>query len=112
MELVFNEIKNYSKIRLIIGREPIIPRYKQYVPEVDYPDKDIFYDLENIKPTLRLKKLVTDIKDLIDRQVLEVKVYRKSFLHAKCYIFGNYESDQAIGIIGSSKEIIPLSGSA
>ena len=41
------------------------------------------------------------MKELIDNNQLEVRVYRRSFLHAKCYIFGTDE-ENAIGIIGSS----------
>ena len=39
---------------------------------------------------------------MIESKRLEVRIYRESFLHAKCYIFGDYESDSSIGIIGSS----------
>lgn len=101
-KLVIDKLKNYKKIRLLIGREPLIPRHKLLEPEPDYPDKDFFYDLERLQPTQDLKNLVQQIKNLIEKGVLEVKVYRRSFLHAKCYIFGNYDSDRAIGIIGSS----------
>lgn len=99
---VFDSIKGYKKIRLLIGREPLIPRHKQLEPEPDYPDKDFFRDLERLQPTPELKALVTSLKELIEKGVLEVRVYRKNFLHAKCYIFGSYEADNAIGIIGSS----------
>ena len=102
MELMFDAIKNYKKIRLLIGREPLIPRHQQSKPEPDYPDKDFFYDLERMQPTPELKELVSSIKNLIAQGKLEVKVYRKNFLHAKCYIFGDYSSENAIGIIGSS----------
>jgi superfamily II DNA or RNA helicase len=102
MQEVFDFIKGYKKIRLLIGREPLIPRHKEFRPEPDYPDKDFFYDLEQMQPTDDLKKLVQSIKKLINDGALEVRVYRKNFLHAKCYIFGDYSSDNAIGIIGSS----------
>jgi len=102
MQEVFDCIKGYKKIRLLIGREPLIPRHKQFRPEPDYPDKDFFYDLEQMQPTVELKVLVKSIKELINSNLLEVRVYRKNFLHAKCYIFGDYASDNAIGIIGSS----------
>ena len=39
---------------------------------------------------------------MINAGKLEVRVYRKNFLHAKCFIFGSYDSEEAIGIIGSS----------
>lgn len=101
-QMVFDYIKNYKKIRLLIGREPLIPRHQQHQPEPDYPDKDFFDDLERMQPSPELKELVGSIKELIAKGVLEVRVYRRSFLHAKCYIFGDYSTDNAIGIIGSS----------
>jgi ERCC4-related helicase len=102
MQKVFNQIKKYKKIRLLIGREPLIPRHRQYQPEADYPDKDFFYDLEQMQPSPELKELVGSIKTMIEQGNLEVRVYRKNFLHAKCYIFGDYSSENAVGIIGSS----------
>lgn len=101
-KLIIDHLKQYKKIRLLIGREPLVPRHKTYEPEPDYPEKDFFFDLENMQPSRELKELVQDIKKLINEGVLEVKVYRRTFLHAKCYIFGGYASDKAVGIIGSS----------
>jgi ERCC4-related helicase len=101
-KLVIDELKNFKKIRLLIGREPLIPRHKSYRPEPDYPDADFYFDLERLIPDPALKQVVIEIKELIKKGVLEVKVYRKAFLHAKCYIFGGYSSHEAVGIIGSS----------
>lgn len=99
---VINNIKGYKKIRLLIGRELLIPRHKLNKPEPDYPDRDIFEDLELLSPDKELKNLIKEIRELINSKTLEVRVYRKTFLHAKCYIFGTYDSSKAIGIIGSS----------
>jgi len=101
-QLIIEKLKEYKKIRLLIGREPSIPRYKAEKPEPDYPESDIFYDLEKLSQDQNFQQVIVDIKELIKKGVLEVRVYRKSFLHAKCYIFGNYESHEAVGIIGSS----------
>ncbi|MDO8511773.1 MAG: helicase-related protein [bacterium] len=100
--LLIDKIKNLDKIRLLIGREPLIPRHAISAPEPDFPDKDIFHDLENIIQDKKLKEVVIQIKALISAGKLEVKVYRKTFLHAKCYVFGDYKSNEAVGIIGSS----------
>jgi len=102
MKLVLPHLKDYSKIRLLIGREPLIPRHKMAQPELDYPDQDFKFDLSMIAPDSGLKEVVTEIKESIAKGQLEVRVYRKNFLHAKCYIFGSYESSEAVGIIGSS----------
>ena len=104
-QLILDQIKNYKKIRLLIGREPLLNRNnkeKITSPEIDYPDRDFFYDLEMATYNTNLKETVVAIKSLIQEGKLEVRVYRKSFLHAKCYIFGGYESPEAVGIIGSS----------
>jgi len=102
MRLVLPALKDYKKVRLLIGREPLIPRHQLEKPEPDYPDQDFKFDLTHIKPESELKDLVTEIKQWIESGKLEVRVYRKNFLHAKCFIFGSYDSDEAIGIIGSS----------
>ena len=78
MQMVFDKIKNYKNIRLLIGREPLIPRHKQSEPEPDYPDQDIFYDLERMQPTPELKELVRSIKAMVKKGNLEVRVYRRT----------------------------------
>ena len=103
-KLLLPYIKNYKKIRLIIGREPLIPRdqLEREEPEPDYPDKDIFEDLQRLKSDGKLYDTVKELKKLSDSKVLEVKVFKSNFLHAKCYIFGNFETEKAVGVIGSS----------
>jgi len=100
--LLLPYLKNYKKIRLLIGREPLIPRHQLSEVEPDFPDKDIFEDLQKLKTDSNLKPTVIELKELSDKGILEVKVFKKAFLHAKCYIFGNFESETAIGVIGSS----------
>jgi len=105
-QILFDNIKNYKSIRLLIGQEPLMPRYRKELklddPDEDFPDKDINHDLETLPQDEVYRKLITDIKKLTREGRLEVRVYRRSFLHAKCYIFGSYDSETAIGIIGSS----------
>lgn len=101
-KLLLPYLKKYKKIRLLIGQEPLINRYKKNQVEPDFPDQDIFEDLQKLKINSDLKPTVQDLKKLVDNKILEVKVFKKAFLHAKCYIFGNFESETAIGIIGSS----------
>ena len=48
MSLIFGLLDQYKEIRILIGREPLIPRHQQSEPEPDYPDKDLFYDLERM----------------------------------------------------------------
>jgi ERCC4-related helicase len=102
MRLVLPALREYKKVRLLIGREPLIPRHQLAQPELDYPDQDFKFDLSMIAPESNLKEIVSEIKEWISSGKLEVRVYRKNFLHAKCFIFGSYESSEAVGIIGSS----------
>ncbi|USN88843.1 MAG: hypothetical protein H6780_00245 [Candidatus Nomurabacteria bacterium] len=105
MKLVIDALKDYKQVRILIGREPLLKRDNKKdieEPELDYPDEDFFQDLQRIDPTPELREVVFHLKSLIDEGKVQVRVYRKSFLHAKCYIFGTYESPEAVGIIGSS----------
>lgn len=105
MKLVLDSLKSYEKIRVLIGREPLLKRdnlNNTDTPELDYPDNDFFSDLERIEPSPELTQVVVEMKKMIDEGRMQVRVYRKSFLHAKCYIFGGHSSDNAVGIIGSS----------
>lgn len=101
-KLLLPFIKGYKKIRILIGRELLIPRHQLNEIEADYPDKDIFEDLQHLKPDSELRLTIVEIKNLIESGVLEVRVFKKTFLHAKCYIFGGFSSKSAVGIIGSS----------
>jgi len=66
----------YDTIRLLIGREPLINRHQLSEPEPDFPDIDIFRDLENTLIDPKLSEAVTKIKELIASEKLEVKIYR------------------------------------
>jgi superfamily II DNA or RNA helicase len=102
---ILDAVKDYEKIRLVIGQEPLSPRnaknLKIEIPEPGFPDQDFTFDLTQLDDD-DLRATVVAIKDLIADGKLEVRVYRRSFLHAKTYIFGDYASDGAVGIIGSS----------
>ena len=103
---VFENIKDYESIRLLIGQEPLPPRYASKLDinklEETFPELDFKASLSQLEQRDDLRSLVTKVKELMDNGQLQVKVYRRSFLHAKAYVFGNYESDTAVGIIGSS----------
>lgn len=106
MQIIFHNIKRYKHIRLLIGQTPLIPPYVKKVQsnelESDFPKKDINLDLAQLPLENSYRQLVKEIKSLIKAGNLKVRIYRRSFLHAKCYIFGNHDCQQAIGIIGSS----------
>ena len=63
MKEILPQLRKFKKIRLLIGREPLIARYNLRKPESDYPDQDFMFDLSNIKPESNIKDLVSEIKE-------------------------------------------------
>jgi ERCC4-related helicase len=97
-----DELEKFDKVRILIGREPQIPRAQVGEPEDDFPAHDIEIDLQNLAPESELREIALKTKEWLQTGKLEVRIYRRTFLHAKTYIFGNFNSQQAIGLIGSS----------
>ena len=105
---VIDQIKDYESIRLLIGAEPFSSRRL----DIDnlysnFPEEDIASDLESIRDSDgseldKLRETAKVVASLIDKGIMEVRVCRRPFLHAKTYIFGTYDSESAVGIIGSS----------
>jgi ERCC4-related helicase len=102
ISLLIDELDSLQEIRLLIGREPLIPRHKLLTPEGDFPDKDFQYDLAHVDQTTDIRIAADKVTDWIASGKLKVKVFTKTFLHAKTYIFGDFESNNAVGVIGSS----------
>ncbi|HEU5290673.1 MAG TPA: helicase-related protein [Cyclobacteriaceae bacterium] len=107
---IYDELKAFlerenTTFRLLLGEEPSVRAYQVKNPakqDPDFPEKYLKKDLED----LQLKEEFQKVADLLgkyigQKQKLDIKVYRKNFLHAKCYIFGSDE-ENAVGIIGSS----------
>ena len=109
---LFIELKEFlerenTSIKLLLGEEPSVKAYQVKNPakqDPDFPEKYLKKDLEN----LQLKEEFQKVADLLNRYItqdnnskFQIRIYRKNFLHAKCYIFGTTE-ENAIGIIGSS----------
>ena len=82
------ELEKFEKVRILIGREPQIARSQLDAPEADFPAKDIEIDLQNLSPESELRDVALLTKQWLQSGKLEVRVYRRSFLHAKTYIFG------------------------
>lgn len=100
--LLLEELDSLSQIRLLIGREPLIPRHKLASPEGNFPDQDFQFDLAMVEQTSDIRKAADKVTEWIASGKLEVKVFTRTFLHAKTYIFGDFESNNAVGVIGSS----------
>ncbi len=109
---IYDELKLFlerenTTIRLLLGEEPSVKAYQVKNPAMqdpDFPERYLKKDLED----LQLKEEFQKVANLLtkhlhgeDNSKFQIKVYRKNFLHAKCYIFGSDE-ENAVGIIGSS----------
>lgn len=102
MNALKTEFAKFTKIRILIGREPQIARVHLNAPEVDFPTEDFKWDLQNIAPDSEFRDAALKTKEWLESGQLEVRIYRRTFLHAKTYIFGNFGSQRAVGLIGSS----------
>jgi ERCC4-related helicase len=99
---LLEELDSLSEIRLLIGREPLIPRHSLSEPESDFPGKDFKFDLAAVEPTSNLREAADAVTRWIASEKLQVKLFTSTFLHAKTYIYGDFSSDEAVGVIGSS----------
>lgn len=88
----------FSEIRFLIGEEPKI-RAAQL--DNSFPEKYLKEDLSVLPFKPEFKEVVEFLHKYIETGRIKIKLYKKSFLHAKCYIIGA-EAENAIGIIGSS----------
>lgn len=88
----------FSEIRFLIGEEPRI-RVSQL--DTSFPEKYLKADLSDLPFKPEFKEVVEFLGKYIETGRIKIKLYKKSFLHAKCYILGS-EAENAIGIIGSS----------
>lgn len=86
-----------NELRLLIGKEPEIS-----YGGLDRLDLRRLYrqqlqsDLENTPYDSAHVKLITELIEFLRREAVDVKLYKKGFLHAKAYIFPE------IAIVGSS----------
>lgn len=111
---IFDELTHFLNregvsFRLLLGEEPSVKAYQVKNPQPvdpDFPQKYLKKDLEELDLKPEFQKVASLLsqhlqKDDAGKSKLQIKVYKKNFLHAKCYIFGS-EQENAIGIIGSS----------
>jgi ERCC4-related helicase len=105
-QLLEESLSNYKSIRLLIGQEPLPPAFAKRadLENIDetFPESQIRAGLAGLDQSQELRNSAKTIKKWIADGLLEVKVLKGTFLHAKAYIFGDYDSHQAVGVIGSS----------
>lgn len=106
-------LQEYDSIRLLIGQEPMTYRYQKQLklnletPDDLFPDKDfesdmVHYSSNDGEDIEKLRSTTAKLCELIKNGKLQVKVYKKSTLHAKAYIFDNPSSGDSVVVLGSS----------
>lgn len=108
---IIDSIKDYKHVKILIGKEPIAHRYQvEYgidpeAPENLFPDANIKHDLIRNAQSSEInafRHTVTLFSKMQKEGRLEVRIFRTPRLHAKAYIFGDLDSANAVGVIGSS----------
>lgn len=108
---ILKEIKDYKSIRLLIGKEPLAYKYKKALSSAfkaidsEFPHNDISSDLERFgkgTDAELLRAAVIELCKMISEGRLEVRVFKKTTLHAKAYIFGTKDDSNSVGVVGSS----------
>ncbi len=101
-------LRDGVKFRLLLGEEPSVRAYQLKNPEPidpNFPQKYLKKDIEELELHPDFQKVCDLLSEHLDNEdvnsKLQIRVYKKNFLHAKCYIFGS-ELENSIGIIGSS----------
>ncbi len=87
-----------SEIRFLIGEEPKV-RINQL--DTSFPERYIKDDLRDLPFKLEYQNVAKFLAAHLDSGRIKIKLYKRGFLHAKCYIIGS-DKENAIGIIGSS----------
>lgn len=107
---IYDELKSFLErentlFRLLLGEEPYVRAYQVKNPQrqdPEFPEKYLKKDLEELELKDEYQQVVGLLLSYTKQNgKLQIKVYRKNFLHAKCCIFGSTD-DNAIGILGSS----------
>lgn len=97
-ELVAQEIKGVKKFRLLLGHSPSVDdkvRPDLFEPTAFYKT-NLREDLENEEFTSKKSQAVKDLIYFLEKEIVDVKLLEKPFLHGKAYIFDD------LAIIGSS----------
>lgn len=105
---IIDLIKDYRSVRILIGAEPFSRRSLKLTNLYrDFPDADIAEDLRELsefpeEELVRYRETARILATMIHEGRLQVRICRKPFIHAKEYVFGSYDTVNAVGIIGSS----------
>ncbi|RSX58809.1 SNF2-related protein [Bifidobacterium samirii] len=106
--MLIDLIKDYRSVRILIGAEPYANRRLNLTNLYeDFPAADITEDLRELgnlpdDDVAKYRETARIVAAMIHEGRLQVRICRKPFIHAKEYVFGSYDTEGAVGIIGSS----------
>lgn len=101
--LIQTALERAGKIRILIGKEPDIASLGG-TPKEEYFVDEIESDLqsENIIGTRQSRDNVRSFLLFLQNPHVEMAIYTKRFLHAKCYIIQNVPHFGSVAVVGSS----------
>jgi len=107
--LVKEDFSNIKKFQLLMGRETDLETAKELTrghkkKEINFKESVIVEMTQSIEELAddNQKKKISDLYDLINEGIVEVKIYTKERFHSKAYIFELNDSLVNVGIVGSS----------
>jgi ERCC4-related helicase len=87
-ELIQKELNKVNKLRLLLGKQPDFS--SDSVPDVlDFYNGSLRKSFEKEKFDRKKEITAQSLIDLLKSKKIEVRLYEKSFLHGKAYIFDN-----------------------
>ncbi len=114
--LLENGLNSLGSFRLLLGAEPTSGEQVGLKPGPDNVQGLIKKDLEILPFEEKTLKLIEDLIAYLQNQKVEVKMYDKGFLHAKCWLFYSDRPGQqmlferfrpVVAIVGSSNFTTP-----
>ena len=92
-ELVQKEIDGVKKFRLLLGKSP------ELLKEITLGEKllcDVKKEIENLDLEQSQETLIKRFINFLKKDIVQIRIYKKDFLHGKAYIFDN------LVVVGSS----------
>ncbi|MGB6067172.1 MAG: phospholipase D-like domain-containing protein [Desulfomonilaceae bacterium] len=87
----FEQIKDgllkLGNLRLILGSEPTLGKHLGLEPKPEAVNGQIRGDLEDLPFDEKTLRSVEDLITFLQAHAIQVRLHRKGFLHAKCWIF-------------------------
>lgn len=86
-EQIKEGLQKLGNLRLILGSEPTLGKHLGLEPEPDAVNGLIRVDLEDLPFDEKTLRSVEDLISFLQPHSIQVRLHRKGFLHAKCWLF-------------------------